>query len=43
MMANKMWLFSDVLEKTKGYLKCQYIKEIMIGPTYSVKNCSKIS
>ena len=43
MKANRMWLFSDVLEKNKRVFKVRCTKEIMIGQTYSVKNCSKIS
>lgn len=41
MQPYKVWLFSDLIEKTKEYLKFLFISEIMIGLIYNVKSYIK--
>lgn len=42
MQPYKAWLFSDIIEKNKEYLKCLFISVIMIGIIYNVKNSIRI-
>lgn len=42
MQPYKVWLFSDLIEKTNVYLKFLYISVITIGLIFNAKNFIKI-
>lgn len=42
MQPYKVWLFSDLIEKIKEYLKFLFISVTTIGQIYNVKNYIKI-